>query len=152
MATKRGGKKKTKTTTRKGGATKRKAITRRLPKTPAARATQRRRRGAPLVELHDLDLAAGVLADGSRFASLREMADPDVPTKSLNELGAKELAAVVIARLERTAHRRMPLRMLGVQGAIDNDRAIREVRELTPVGLLVMEIEQRFIRFLMEAH
>jgi hypothetical protein len=114
-------------------------------------ATRRSREESPLkVGLAHEDLASGYARDGSRLASLREISDPKVPTKSLDELSSSELATLVHHRLQRTADSRLPIRMLGVAGQIDNARAMEEVRAMTHIGRALIDIEKRFIRFLLE--
>jgi hypothetical protein len=81
---------------------------------------------------------------GLRMASLEEVRDPAVPTKSLGELSHSELVRLVLARLRRDSHF-VPMHIFGVQGVIDRKRAIREVKLLSAVGLHLIEIEKGLI-------
>jgi hypothetical protein len=88
----------------------------------------------------------GVHSGSSQLATLEEVRDPGVPTRSLGELSHVELVTLVLERL-RKDKAYPPLYMLGVSGVIDKRRAIREVKNLSPVGLHLIEIEKEYIQF-----
>jgi hypothetical protein len=113
------------------------------------RGSARAQRGRSKVEKLQLDIPASFLADGSRFATLREVIDPSVPTRPLDRLSQHELASLVVHRLENDDKEFM-IRMLGVPGIIDKARAIGEVKALSHIGVHLIDIERRFIRMLIE--
>lgn len=87
------------------------------------------------------DLPASYGADGT-LATLREVADPKVPTLSLPELSPVQRADVVVKRIE--AQPKFQIAMVGA-GLIDKERAIAEVKAGSRIGRALMEIEQRVI-------
>lgn len=87
------------------------------------------------------ELPASYSADGT-LATLREVADPKVPTLSLPELSPVQRADVVVKRIE--AQPKFQIAMVGA-GIIDKERAIAEVKAGSKVGRALMEIEQRVI-------
>ena len=87
------------------------------------------------------NLPASYSADGT-LATLRQVADPAVPTLSLPELSPAQRADVVVKRIE--AQPKFQLAMVGA-GIIDKDRAIAEVKAGSKIGRALMEIEQRVI-------
>lgn len=91
-------------------------------------------------------LPASYCADGT-LATLREVADPQVPTLSLPELSAAQRADVVVKRIE--AQPEFRIAMVGA-GLIDKERAIAEVKSGSKVGRALMEIEQRVINNLVD--
>jgi hypothetical protein len=91
----------------------------------------------------DLDTSAGYLADGTGLASLRQVADPAVPTRNAIELSQHERSVLVAKRLE-AAPEDFQIAMFGV-GIVDKNRAIQEVRARSKIGLLIIEIELRVI-------
>lgn len=82
---------------------------------------------------------------GDRMATLEEVRDPQVPTRSIGELSHAELVTLVLERLRRDKAY-PPLRMLGAKGIIDRRRAMREVGRLTPIGLHLIEIEKEYVQ------
>jgi hypothetical protein len=87
----------------------------------------------------------GFYLDGSRMASLKDVRDPQIPTRSIGELSHAEIVTLVLERLRRDKTY-PPLRMLGAKGLIDKRRAIREVGKLSPIGLHLIEIEKEYIQ------
>jgi hypothetical protein len=79
------------------------------------------------------------------MATLADVLDPNVPTNSLGDLDHSQLVNLVVARLKADKHF-LPLFMLGAKGVVDKERAIREVRKGTPIGLHLIEIEKEYIR------
>lgn len=92
-------------------------------------------------------MPAGFCADGIGHATLREVADPDVPTLQLSDLSLERRAELVARRLELQPQ--INLAMIGA-GMIDKSRAIIEVKNRTKVGKLLIEIEHQMIRNLLE--
>jgi hypothetical protein len=106
----------------------------------ARKAGAKGRRPAPIPQ-NQWNLPASYSADGT-LATLREVADPKVPTLSLPELSPAQRADVVVKRIE--AQPKFEIAMLGA-GLIDKERAIAEVKAGSKVGRALMEIEQRVI-------
>lgn len=94
-----------------------------------------------------LAMPAGFYSDDSHVATLREVVDPDVPTKQLSELTLEQRAELVAERLALQPS--LDLAMIGA-GMIDKQRAITEVKGKTKVGKLLIEIEHQMIRNLLE--
>lgn len=90
-------------------------------------------------------LPASYSADGT-LATLREVADPEVPTLSLSDLSPGQRADVVVKRIE--AQPKFQIAMVGA-GVIDKERAIAEVKSGSKVGRALVEIEQRVINNLL---
>jgi hypothetical protein len=93
---------------------------------------------------------AGFLGVGNRLATLDEVRNPSIATRSLGHLSTYDLQKLVLRRL-RTNKNFLPLRMLGVEGVVGKTRAMAEVRTLSHVGQHLMEIEKRLIRLQLEA-
>ena len=93
------------------------------------------------------EIPAGFHADGSTLATLRDVLDPDKPTMQLSDLPLNKRAALVAERLSRQSG--FELAMVGA-GMIDKARAITEVKHMTKVGKLLIEIEHQMIRNLIE--
>lgn len=94
-----------------------------------------------------LEMPAGFHSDDSKVASLRDVVDPNVPTKQLLDLTLEQRAELVAQRLGLMPS--IELAMVGA-GMIDKARAITEVKSKTKVGRLLIEIEHQMIRNLME--
>ena len=92
-------------------------------------------------------MPAGFHGDNSSTATLREVVDPNVPTKHLSELNLEQRAELVAERL--ALQPTIELAMIGA-GMIDKQRAITEVKGKTKVGRLLIEIEHQMIRNLLE--
>ena len=88
------------------------------------------------------DLPAGFCMDNERIATLRDLVDPNVPTKSPSELTEEQRSELVARRIEMQP--KFEIGMLGV-GVIDKTRAIAEVRARSKIGRILTEIEQRVI-------
>lgn len=93
-------------------------------------------------------LPAGFTADGTRLATLKELADPAVPTMSLAQMSPTQRAELVSKRIEMQP--KFDLAMVGA-GVVDKQRAISEVKAQTDIGRVLMEIEQNAINFLLDA-
>lgn len=87
-------------------------------------------------------LPASYCADGKGWATLRDVADPEIPTMSFSELSSEQRAALVARRIEQQP--KFQIAMLGA-GLVDQKRAIAEVKNQTAIGRALMEIEQRVI-------
>ena len=92
---------------------------------------------------------AGFTTDGQRFASLKEVRDPSIPTRTLADLTQEELVRLTVRRLSRDKDF-LRLRMLGVPGVITRSRAIKEIKARTIVGRHLLEIEKHYIRHQLE--
>src|SRR5712691_1838214 len=93
------------------------------------------------------DMPAGLHADGSKHATLRDVLDPEVATMQLSDLTLEQRAELVVKRLALQS--KIELAMIGA-GMIDKARAITEVKNKTKVGQLLIEIEHQMIRNLIE--
>lgn len=118
-----------------------------LKKTQRKRSTSRKRsrKTAPLPE-KQWDMPAGFHSDESDVATLREVIDPNVPTRQLSDLTLEQRAELVAKRLELQPRVDLMVR----DGLVDKARAITEVKAQTKVGKLLIEIEDQMIRNLME--
>lgn len=83
--------------------------------------------------------------DGSRLATLEEVRDPAVATRSIGELSHPELVTLILERLRREKTY-PPLRMLGAEKVIDKRRVIQEIRKLSPIGLHLIDIEKEYVK------
>jgi hypothetical protein len=108
---------------------------------------KKRARKSAALPAKQWDMPAGLHADGSAHATLREVLDPDVPTMQLSDLTLEQRAELVVKRLELQS--KIELAMIGA-GMIDKARAITEVKNKTKVGRLLIEIEHQMIRNLIE--
>ena len=104
------------------------------------------RKKYPLLPEKQWAMPAGFLSDDSEVATLRDVVDPNVPTKQLSELTLEQRAELVAKRLELQPN--IELAMVGA-GMIDKERALTEVRNKTKVGKLLIEIEHQMIRNLL---
>jgi len=114
--------------------------------------TPRRHPTEAAAKTHDgrsTPIYAGFSTDGRRFASLKEVRDPSIPTKTLADLTHEELVRLTVRRLNSDKDF-LRLRMLGVSGVITRSRAIREIKAGTIVGRHLLEIEKHYIRHQLE--
>ncbi len=91
------------------------------------------------LEESDLDLPAGFTADGSRMATLREVLDPKVPTRTLRQLSEDhrfDLAAKRIEMAPETFHLVIP-----GHGTVDKVRGVTEVRDRSRIGRHLAELQ-----------
>jgi hypothetical protein len=81
------------------------------------------------------------------MATLREVVDPDTPTMNLSQLSDKQRLALVAKRIEM-----QPDFEIALQGAdlIDKKRAIQEVKNNTPIGRNLAEIEERLLNHVIQ--
>ena len=91
-------------------------------------------------------MPAGFRPDG-QVATLKEVADPKVPTLSLGEINPAQRIDLVVKRIEHQPD--FKIAMVGA-GLVDKDRAIAEVKAQSNVGRVLAEIEQRVINNLVE--
>jgi len=92
-------------------------------------------------------LPAGFCSDGKKMATLREVVDPDTPTMNLSQLSDKQRLALVAKRIEMQPD--FEIAMLGA-GLIDQKRAIQEVKNGTPIGRNLAEIEERLLNHVIQ--
>jgi hypothetical protein len=105
------------------------------------------RRKKSLLPEKQWSMPAGFYSDDSDIATLRDVVDPNVPTKQLSDLTLEQRAELVAKRLALQPN--IELAMVGA-GMIDKERALTEVRNKTKVGKLLIEIEHQMIRNLLE--
>jgi hypothetical protein len=91
-------------------------------------------------------MPAGFHPDG-RPASFSHVVDPSKPTVDGDQLTDDERCRLTLLRLWR--QKALKLGSLG-DGVVDRDRAMREVEARTPLGLALVDIEQRAIRLMRE--
>jgi len=92
-------------------------------------------------------LPAGYMASGKKMANLREVVDPETPTMNLSQLSVKQRLDLVAKRIEMQPD--FQIAMLGA-GLIDQKRAIQEVKNGTPIGRNLAEIEERLLNHVIE--
>jgi hypothetical protein len=95
------------------------------------------------IDEFELDLPAGFTADGARMATLREILDPAVPTRSMLQLSEDhwfDLAAKRVQLRPSGFSLQIPL-----HGRIGKDRAVAEIRGRTRMGLHFAEIEKTIV-------
>jgi hypothetical protein len=94
---------------------------------------------------------AGLLHDGSRLATIEEVLDPDIGTRTWKELSSEEAQRLCLRRIKDN-NNFISMRMLGTADVVDKKRALTEVKRLSPIGLHLIEIERRYIRLQLEHH
>jgi len=87
---------------------------------------------------------SGFHKKANRMATLTEVQDPRVPTRTIGELSHSEMQRLVCSRIKNDESF-TPLHMLGIDGVVDKDRALREVRTGSHIGLHLIEIEKEYI-------
>jgi hypothetical protein len=97
---------------------------------------------APVTD-DEWNMVATIMRNGSGFATLRESVMLEGATIPLSDLTPEQWIAVVI---ERVKH--LPLFKVYMFGAgvVDQERALRELREHTSVSRVLVEIQQNLIR------
>ena len=121
--------------------------TRTRKRTAAKKASGRTTKKAVAFPEKQWEMPAGLHADGSNHATLRDVLDPEVATMQLSDLTLEQRAELVVKRLALQS--KIELAMIGA-GMIDKARAITEVKNKTKVGQLLIEIEHQMIRNLIE--
>jgi len=91
------------------------------------------------LEEPDLDLPAGFTADGSRMATLREVLDPKIPTRTLRQLSEDHRFDLAAKRIEM-APETFQLVILG-HGIVDKVRGVTEVRDRSRIGRHLAELQ-----------
>jgi len=86
-------------------------------------------------------------ANGKKMATLQEVVDPETPTMNLSQLSDKQRLALVAKRIEMQPD--FQIAMLGA-GLIDKKRALQEVKNGTPIGRNLAEIEERLLNHVIE--
>ncbi len=94
---------------------------------------------------------AGVLHDGSRLATVQEVLDPQVPTRTSKDLSIGESQKLCLRRIKENESF-VSMRMLGTSEVIDKKRALSEIKNLSPIGLHLLEIEHRYILLQLQHH
>lgn len=94
---------------------------------------------------------AGFLHKGNRFATVKHVLDPAVPTKSGKDLSIVQLQRLTLRRLKLDRHF-VPFLMLGVQGSITRKRALEEVKALSYVGRHLIELDQSYLAATLRQH
>jgi hypothetical protein len=96
------------------------------------------------IDSSDPRVFAGFHRKANKLATLEEVRDPDVPTRTIGELSFKELVKLVSSRIEGDENF-IALHMLGVDGVVDKARALKEVRAGSHIGLHLIEIEKEYL-------
>jgi len=94
---------------------------------------------------------AGLLHDGSRLATVEEILDPDITTRTWQDLSSDETQQLCLRRIKDN-NNFVSMRMLGTADVIDKKRALTEIKKLSPIGLHLLEVERRYIRHQLERH
>jgi hypothetical protein len=97
----------------------------------------------PLDEF-ELNLPAGFTSDGSRMATLREILDPQVATRSLLQLSSDHRFDLAAKRIEMRPDD-FELILPGY-GTVDKSRAVAEVRARTKIGRYLVEVEETAVK------
>jgi len=105
----------------------------------AARLAQKSAADIVTLEELELDLPAGFTADGSRMATLREVLDPKVPTRTLRQLSEDHRFDLAAKRIEM-APETFRLVIPG-HGTIDRVRGVTEVRDRSRIGRHLAELQ-----------
>jgi hypothetical protein len=104
------------------------------------------RRKRPRIPSRQLRLPAGFHPDG-RPAPLRHVLDPARPTIDGEQLTDDQRRQLTALRISRQKGFRIGV--LG-DGVVTKRRALQEVKAATPIGLALVDIEQRAIRLMRE--
>jgi hypothetical protein len=94
---------------------------------------------------------AGVLHDGSQLATIQEVLDPEVRTRTSKGLSMGEMQKLCLRRIKENDSF-VPMRMLGTSDVIDKKRALSEIKALSPIGLHLLEIERRHMLLQLQHH
>jgi hypothetical protein len=95
------------------------------------------------IPLEQRQLVAGFRRDGSAMLSV-----PESDAKNLSDLSEDEQASLTAERIR--AQKKYSIELVGL-GKLDKERAIAEVQNRTPAGRVLMDIERRTVRMLIEA-
>jgi len=112
------------------------------PAKSAATATRLAQKSAAdivTLEQSELDLPAAFTADGSRMATLREVLDPKIPTRTLRQLSEDHRFDLAAKRIE-LAPESFRLVIPG-HGIIDKVRGVTEVRDRSRIGRHLAELQ-----------
>lgn len=102
----------------------------------------------PRIQYEDRVLA-GVHHKTGRLATIREVLASDIPTRMSHDLSLNERVRLATRRIKEN-DRFVSMLMLGVSGVIDKRRALKEIKELSPVGLHLLDIDMRHARLQVE--
>jgi hypothetical protein len=94
---------------------------------------------------------AGLLHDGSRLATIEEVLDPDVATRTWQDLSREETQQLCLRRIKDNDSF-VSMRMLGTPDVIDKKRALAEIKKLSAIGLHLLEVDRRYVRLQLERH
>ena len=111
---------------------------------PGSSAARTKRQERQPVMIH-----AGFHRGKDKLATITQVLDPRVPTRTIGELSIPEQVRLISARLRREKHF-VPLHVLGVEGVIDRKRALREIQSLSSLGLHLLEIEKQYLKIQLE--
>jgi hypothetical protein len=97
-----------------------------------------------LMDGFEWSLPAGFTSDGARMATLKEVLDPTIPTRSMLQLSEDHRFDLVAKRVELRPSAfslQIPL-----HGRIGKARAIAEIRSRTKIGMHLAEIEEMIMK------
>ena len=106
---------------------------------------------APMIPKEQWEMPVSITPDGE-WLTLREFTDEKMVTLSSESLPEQLVPAGQEAKLveERIAYQPdFKMAMIGI-GIVDQERAMQEVREQTPAGLTLIDIELRTIALVIE--
>jgi hypothetical protein len=124
------------------GSKRRSATTRGLKDSSAGRAVQASDRSEDRI-------FAGVHHKSGRLATIREVLASDVPTRTGQDLSLGERSRLATRRI-RDNDKFVSMMMLGVAGVIDKKRALMEIKEMSPIGLYLLDFDIRHSRLELE--
>ena len=108
------------------------------------RAKDALQKAVPRLPRRQLTLPAGYLADGGDVATLRDVLSPRVATIDGGNLSNDDRARLTLLRIDA----QRDIELVGPGFVLDKARALEEVRQRTPLGEILVAIENRTIEFL----
>lgn len=115
------------------------------------RKTEQQSTSASLRKSKEVPTFAGMLHDGSRLATIEEVLDPNIATRTWKDLSSDETNQLCLRRITNN-NNFIAMRMLGTPNVIDKKKALSEIKKQSPIGLHLLEIERRYIRLQLERH
>ena len=92
---------------------------------------------------------AGVHHKSGRLATIREVLASDILTRIGRDLSLHERVRLATRRIRENKDF-VPMMMLGISGLIDKRRALKEIKDLSPVGMHLLDIDMRHSRLQIE--
>ena len=102
----------------------------------------------PRVSLEDR-FFAGIHHKTRRLATIREVLASTIPTRTGRDLSLAERVRLSTRRIKEN-NNFVSMMMLGVTGVIDKKRALREIKELSAVGLQLLGMDMQHAQLQIE--